>query len=56
MLKKLVASKWAPAFLAATVFLLGATVFAEAVATALVDAGHDSATIRIERYGITGGL
>jgi ferredoxin-NADP reductase len=38
------------------IFVCGATVFAEAVATALVDAGHDSAMIRIERYGTTGGL
>jgi ferredoxin-NADP reductase len=38
------------------VFVCGATAFAEAVATALVDAGHDAAMIRIERYGTTGGL
>ena len=38
------------------IFVCGATVFAEAVASALVDRGHDPAVVRIERYGTSGGL
>lgn len=38
------------------IFVCGATVFAEAVATALVERGHDPGAIRIERYGTSGGL
>lgn len=37
------------------VYVCGNTLFAESVAAALVDLGHDPATIRIERYGTSGG-
>ncbi len=36
-------------------YLCGATAFVEAVSDWLVDAGHDAALIRTERYGGTGG-
>jgi len=35
-------------------FVCGPTVFAEAMATTLVDLGHDPSAIRIERFGSTG--
>ena len=38
------------------IVVCGATVFAEALASALVDRGHDPAVIRIERYGTSAGL
>jgi ferredoxin-NADP reductase len=37
------------------IFVCGPTPFVEAVATALVDIGHDPARIRTERFGPTGG-
>ena len=37
------------------VYVCGPTPFVEAVATALVDLGHDPATVRTERFGPTGG-
>ena len=37
------------------VFVCGPTVFAEAMATTLVDLGHDPSSIRIERLGSSGG-
>jgi ferredoxin-NADP reductase len=44
----------APADLART-YVCGPTPFVEAVASALVELGHDPATIRTERFGPTGG-
>src|SRR3712207_2551913 len=35
-------------------FVCGPTVFAEAIATTLVDLGHDPSAIRIERFGSSG--
>ena len=37
------------------VYVCGPTPFVEAVATALVELGHDPATVRTERFGPTGG-
>ncbi len=37
------------------IFVCGPTLFAEAVATTLVDLGHDPSAIRIERFGSPGG-
>ncbi len=37
------------------IFVCGATDFVEAVATALVTAGHDPDNVRTERFGATGG-
>ena len=37
------------------IFVCGSTMFAEFVATALVDLGHDPSSIRIERFGNSGG-
>ena len=39
----------------AHVYLCGPTPFVEAVATALVELGHEPARIRTERFGPTGG-
>jgi ferredoxin-NADP reductase len=36
------------------VFVCGPTVFAESMATSLVDLGHDPSSIRIERFGSSG--
>jgi ferredoxin-NADP reductase len=44
----------APAGERPLVYVCGPTPFVEAVAQALVDAGHDSARIRTERFGPTG--
>jgi ferredoxin-NADP reductase len=37
------------------VFVCGPTVFVETLATTLVDLGHDPSSIRLERFGGTGG-
>jgi ferredoxin-NADP reductase len=37
------------------IFVCGNTMFAEFVATTLVDLGHDPSSIRIERFGNFGG-
>jgi len=37
------------------IYVCGPTPFVEAVATALVDLGHEPATVRTERFGPTGG-
>jgi ferredoxin-NADP reductase len=37
------------------VYVCGPTPFVEAVADALVELGHDPATVRTERFGPTGG-
>jgi len=39
----------------AQVYICGPTSFVEAAASALVELGHDPATIRTERFGATGG-
>jgi len=44
-----------PASQAPTFFVCGSTPFVEAVAGWLVDAGHDAARVRTERYGGIGG-
>ena len=44
-----------PASDAPTFFVCGSTPFVEAVAGWLVDAGHDAARVRTERYGGIGG-
>ena len=43
-----------PADDAATTYVCGPTGFVEAVADLLVEAGHDPARIRTERFGPTG--
>ena len=45
---------WPPAERAQT-FVCGPTSFVEAVASGLVELGHDPATIKTERFGATGG-
>jgi ferredoxin-NADP reductase len=45
---------WRPGEGAQT-FVCGPTSFVEAVASGLVDLGHDPATIKTERFGATGG-
>ena len=45
---------WRPGAGAQT-FVCGPTSFVEAVASGLVDLGHDPATIKTERFGATGG-
>jgi ferredoxin-NADP reductase len=45
---------WAPAERPQT-FVCGPTSFVEAVASALVELGHEPATIKTERFGATGG-
>jgi ferredoxin-NADP reductase len=47
-------SAWAPAGMPAT-FVCGPTSFVEAVSRALVVLGHDSKSIKTERFGPTGG-
>jgi ferredoxin-NADP reductase len=47
------AATWPPAT-APTTYVCGPTPFVEAAADLLVDAGHDPATIRTERFGGTG--
>ena len=37
------------------VFVCGPTSFVEAVASALVELGHDPARVKTERFGATGG-
>ncbi len=37
------------------IFVCGPTVFAESMGTLLVDVGHDPSSIRIERFGDSGG-
>jgi ferredoxin-NADP reductase len=44
-----------PADAGARTYVCGPTGFVEAVASGLVDLGHDPATIRTERFGPTGG-
>ena len=44
-----------PAGERAQTFVCGPTSFVEAVASGLVDLGHDPATIKTERFGATGG-
>jgi ferredoxin-NADP reductase len=45
---------WSPAE-PAQAFVCGPTAFVEAVASGLVELGHDPATIKTERFGATGG-
>ncbi|HET6920246.1 MAG TPA: ferredoxin reductase [Jiangellaceae bacterium] len=47
-------STW-PAELAPTCYVCGPTSFVESVADLLVEAGHDPARVRTERFGPTGG-
>jgi ferredoxin-NADP reductase len=37
------------------IFICGPTAFVERAADLLVDLGHDTAAIRLERFGATGG-
>ena len=48
-------STWLPD-LSPTCYVCGPTGFVEAVADLLVEAGHDPARVRTERFGPTGGL
>jgi ferredoxin-NADP reductase len=50
----LAAHGW-PAAAQPTAYVCGPTPFVEAVATLLVEAGHDPARIRTERFGASGG-
>lgn len=50
----LTASTWAPADEPST-YVCGPTPFVESVADLLVEAGHDPARVRTERFGPTGG-
>jgi ferredoxin-NADP reductase len=52
----LVADSTWPPDLSPTCYVCGPTGFVEAVADLLVEAGHDPARIRTERFGPTGGL
>jgi ferredoxin-NADP reductase len=45
---------WPAEFQPAT-YVCGPTGFVETVADLLVEAGHDQATVRTERFGPTGG-
>jgi ferredoxin-NADP reductase len=38
------------------IFVCGPTAFVERAADLLVDLGHDTATIHLERFGATGGM
>lgn len=48
------ANSWSPES-QSTSYVCGPTPFVEAVATLLIEAGHDPARIRTERFGATGG-
>jgi ferredoxin-NADP reductase len=48
-------STW-PAEVSPTCYVCGPTGFVESVADRLVEAGHDPARVRTERFGSTGGL
>jgi ferredoxin-NADP reductase len=52
----LVADSTWPPDLSPTCYVCGPTGFVEAVADRLVEAGHDPARVRTERFGPTGGL
>jgi ferredoxin-NADP reductase len=52
----LVADSTWPPDLSPTCYVCGPTGFVEAVADLLVEAGHDPARVRTERFGPTGGL
>jgi ferredoxin-NADP reductase len=52
---ELLADNTWPAALAPTCYVCGPTSFVESVADLLVEAGHDPARVRTERFGPTGG-